>query len=169
MPKPIGARNDLLNGRLSSLLNAAGRKDMQSVRAYGRDLRTLINSGPHTWTPFTFTCAQCKQLCYASREAIESTRENDLPDTYTDAEIAGSYEYCLRCCNGEETIGEQVDIGSNPDAPWQLPPLTPNQIFAIDEALAFSIQEDAEIGNAGEALCVIAPFAAALRTLRNEG
>ena len=60
------------------------------------------------WTEHTFTCLSCKRVCRASQEAIDKSREFAGDKDATDADIAGSFEYCLGCCDGVTVSGEVV-------------------------------------------------------------
>lgn len=63
-----------------------------------------------TWTKYAFTCQDCKQLCYASQEAIDEARKDcGYGPELTDAEVA-EFDFCLSCLEGQLIPGEKVAL-----------------------------------------------------------
>lgn len=65
-----------------------------------------------TWTEHTFTCTSCKRLTRASQEVIATLRRDENWEGKSDAEIAASLDFCVRCVDGEEHEGEHIEGGA---------------------------------------------------------
>lgn len=65
-----------------------------------------------TWTDHTFRCTRgCGRLARAAQEYIDLGRQSA---DETEAEIVAQFDFCLKCLDGVEHEGEQVEEGYQP-------------------------------------------------------
>lgn len=69
---------------------------------------TPENFNQRTWTNLVFRCTSCGEDTRASKESIDEYKENFDTEGATDEAIVNSFEFCFKCVDGVDFVGEKV-------------------------------------------------------------